>query len=84
MVSYGGAINFFHNLVGMGKWKRDVKAVALERRFIREIKRLGKVASVHSIRPLLVFDNNNIQNLICYFRFGAGRACLFLLFLLCR
>lgn len=50
--------------------------MVLERRFIYEIKRLGKVASVHSIRSLLVFDNSNIPNQICYFRFGAGRSCL--------
>lgn len=46
--------------------------MVLERRFIYEIKRLGKVASVHSIRSLLVFDNSNIPNQICYLGLGQG------------
>lgn len=59
----------------MGNKKEEV----LER-FIYEIKWLGKVAkvvSVHSISSLLVFDNNTIQNLTCYFRFGAGEHVYF-------
>lgn len=52
------------------KMEMGYKKEEVLERFIYEIKWLNKVASVvsvHSIKSLLVFDNNTIQNLTLLF-----------------
>lgn len=61
MITYERDNNSFHSMIGMGENGNGVEKEEDLEKFIYEIKWLGKVVSVHSIRSLLVFDNNTIQ-----------------------